>query len=240
VSDVTDNPPRNIALICLAITTICVIMIFVPSLIGMDGFEGGFAISFVSLVAAATGTIVSILYLRQANILNNILRGEGLLVHWVYPPEKWREYTVREYAEEKTEKKGLFILVSGFALFFGFLFWALDSEAGFVVFLVMLGLIGLVAVAWQGSAWYQYKQNMSGVAEAYIARNAVYMNRKLYVWRMWGSRFNGVALEEKRGFAQLAFKCTIINQTGSQTYTIRVPIPDGQEETAKSIVQQLT
>ena len=234
-----DNPPRNTAIIWLVITAISAIMIFVPTLVGMDGFEGGFAISFISLVAAIVGTVVSIMYVWQANVLNKMLRGEGLLVHWIYPPEKWKEYTVREYAQEKTEKKGLFMVVSAFALFFGFLFWALDPEGGFFVFLVMLGLIALVAVAWQGSAWYQYKQNMGGIAETYIARNALYMNRKLYVWQMWGSSFDGVAIEEKRGFAQLAFKCTIFSQVGPQTYTFRVPIPDGQEETAKSIVQQL-
>ena len=47
----------------------------------------------------------------------------------------WKEYTRKEYAEEVSEKKGLFVIVSVFVLFFVFLFWFLDNEVDFFVFL---------------------------------------------------------------------------------------------------------
>jgi hypothetical protein len=141
---------------------------------------GGFAISFVSLFIAIVAAIVGVMYLGWADKLDKILRGEGILAHWTYTPEYWAEYTKKEYEEEKSEKKGLFLIVSGFALFFGILFWVLDAEAGFFVFLVMLGLIGLVAFAWRFSAWNNYRQNIGGVKEAYITKDAIYMNKKRY------------------------------------------------------------
>lgn len=148
------------------------------------------------------------------------------MVHWTFDDEMWKEYTRKEYAEEISEKKGLFVIVSVFALFFGFLFWFLDNEAGFFVFLVMLGLIGLVGFAWRFSAWYYREQNERGVKEA-------------YTWRLFSANLLGVEIKNSGGLSFLKFSYTAFTVPGPQTYTIRVPIPTGQEEVAKTIIQQL-
>jgi hypothetical protein len=64
--------------------------------------------------------IAAITYAQLASILSKILYGDGLLVHWTYTPEMWMQYARKDYAEERSEKKGLFIVVSAFALLFGF------------------------------------------------------------------------------------------------------------------------
>jgi len=224
----------------LVVTAVGIMMVFGPGIIGVDGFEGGFAISFIGLFIAILGLVVAGFYFQQANILGGILRGEGLLIHWTFDDEMWKEYTRKEYAEEISEKKGLFVIVSVFALFFGFLFWFLDNEAGFFVFLVMLGLIGLVGFTWRFSAWYYREQNERGAKEAYIARSGVYMNHRLYAWRLFSAKLLGVKIENSNGLSFLKFNYTGFTVPAPQTYTIRVPIPIGQEETAKTIVQQLT
>ncbi len=214
-------------------------MIFIPELVGIDGFEGGFALSFVSFFIAIFAAIVGVMYLGFANKLDKVLRGEGLLAHWTYTSDYWLDYTKKEYEEEKSEKKGIFLVVSGFALFFGILFWVLDPEAGVVVFLVMLALIGMVAFAWQFSAWHNYKQNIRGIKEAYIARDAVYMNRKLYTWATVFTCFDEVSQKGNQGLSLLVFRFTSATRAGPQTYTIRVPIPPGQEEAAKKIAEKI-
>jgi len=185
------------------------------------------------------GLVVAGFYFQQANILGGILRGEELLVHWTFDDEMWKEYTRKEYAEEIGEKKGLFVIVSVFALFFGFLFWFLDNEGGFFVFMVMLVLIGLVGFTWRFSAWYYHEQNQRGVKEAYIARSGVYMNRRLYTWRLFSAKLLEVEIKNSGGLSFLKFSYTAFTFPGPQTYTIRVPIPTGQEEVAKTISQQL-
>ena len=234
-----DNPPRKTALVCSVITIVSIVAIFIPGLLGLEGFEGGYAISFLSLFVSIAGAVFVIVYALQARVLDGVLRGEGLLAHWVYPPQKWIEYSRKEYTEEKIEKKGLFIVISTFALFFGVLFWVIDAEAGFYVFLAMLSLIGIIALAWQVSAWYYYRQNISGVAEAYISRNALYMNHKFYPLHFIGTHFDSVRLENTHNIPWLVFRITTFALPATQTYKIRVPIPDGQEETAKMIIQQL-
>lgn len=236
----SSNPPKRTAVASFVVALFAAVLIFVPESVGIDGFEGGFAMSFACLAIALTAAIVGVMYLGWAGKLDKILRGEGILAHWTYTSEYWAEYTQKEYEEDKSEKKGLFLLVSGFALFFGILFWVLDPEAGFTVFLMMLGLIGLVAFAWRFSVWHNYRQNIGGgVKEAYITKDAVYMNRKLYTWRTVLTSFDEVTQQDNQGLALLIFKYTTYNRTGPQTYTTRVPIPPGQEETAKNIIQQI-
>ena len=237
----SQNPPKRTATAWFIIAISAAVMIFIPELVGIDGFEGGFAISFVSLVVAITAVIVGAMYLGWARQVDQIFRGEGILVHWVYPAEFWAQYTKIEYEEEKSEKKGLFLIVSGFALFFGILFWVFDEEAGFIVFLVMLGLIGLVAFAWQFSAWSTYRHNSGvGIKEVYITQNAVYLNKRLYTWKAPFTEFKKVTFAENRKMPLLVFTFTgSSGRAGTQTYNIRVPIPYGQEEVAKELARQI-
>jgi hypothetical protein len=134
----SSNPPRRTAMVSFAVALFAAVLVFVPGAVGIDGFDGGFAISFVSLFVAIVAVIVGIMYLRWVGKCDRILRGEGILAHWTYTPEYWAKYTEKEYAEEISEKKGLFIMVSGIALITGLVFWVIYNEAGFFVFLVML------------------------------------------------------------------------------------------------------
>lgn len=233
------NPPKRVAITSLAVAFFAVIMIFVPELVGIDGMKGGFALSFASLFIALITAIVGVIYLGFSKKVAKILRGEGVLAHWTYASDYWLIYAKEEYKEEKSEKKGLFLIVTGFALFFGTLFWILDEGAGFIVFLVMLSLIGIVAFAWQFSAWHNYKQNIGGVKEVYITRDAIYMNRKLYTWDMVLTSFDEVSQKDHDSLSLLVFRFTSATRTGPQTYKIRVPIPPGQEEAAKRIAEEI-
>jgi hypothetical protein len=238
---VSRNPPRRHATLCFIIAIAATVMIFVPELVGVDGFDGGFAISFISLFIALTALIVGFIFNGWASKVTKIQRGEGILAHWVYPPEFWAAYTAAEYREEKSEKKILFLIVTGFALFFGILFWLLDEEAGFWVFIVMLGLIGLCGFAWQFSAWSNYQSNRAaGAKEVFITREAVFLNNKLVTWKTAFTRFDDVSFEENRRVPVLVFEyMQYSGRAGMQKYTTRVPVPPGQETAARYVVDQI-
>ncbi len=216
-------------------------MIFVPEAVGIDGFSGGFAISLVSIVVAITAVVVGIMYSGWAAQVSKISRGEGVLAHWIYPPEFWAQYAHTEYSEEISEKRGLFIIISGFALFFGALFWGLDEEAGLVVFLVMLCLIGLCAFAWRFTAWSNCRQNRRlGIKEVYLTKDGVYLNRKLFTWHGWLTRFESATLNKNGDLTLIVFKYTGYGgRAGAQTYLTRVPVPFGQEGIAQNVVTQI-
>jgi hypothetical protein len=238
---VSSNPPKRHATICFIIAIAATVMVFVPESLGIDGFDGGFAISFISIVIALTAIIVGVMFMGWASKVTKIQRGEGILAHWVYPQEFWSGYTEVEYKEEKSEKKILFLIITAFALFFGILFWLLDEDAGFWVFVVMLGLIGLCGFAWQFSAWSNYRSNRAvGVKEVFITREAVFMNNKLITWKTALTRFENVSFADNRRVPVLVFEyMQYSGRAGMQKYTTRVPVPSGQEMAARYVVDQI-
>jgi hypothetical protein len=237
---VSRNPPKRNAFILFIAALFWAAMIFVPSSIGIDGLGAGYAISLVSLLLALTVGVASALYFNLALQLDKILQGKGVLAHWSYTPQQWIRYSQKEHEAENAEKRGLFLVVMAFALFFGFLFWVFDAEAGFYVFVAMLGLIGLVGFAWRFSVWLNYRQNTSAVGEVYITKDGVYMNGRLYSWRAPLTHFKSVHLEDNRGVAVLAFRyCVFTGRAGNQIYTTRVPVPEGGEGEAQEVICQV-
>jgi len=77
--------------------------IFAPSIFGIDGFNGGFALATFSLIAAITVLITAIMYQVRASVLDRIFSGESLMAHWKYDPVEWRDYAEKEYTPSKKE-----------------------------------------------------------------------------------------------------------------------------------------
>ena len=236
----TENPLRKTVYVCVIITIAAAAMIFMPEILGVEGMNGGYAISFVSFFAVIMGIIVVIVYNGLASRLDKILSGENLLAHWIYTPQMWREYAEKEYGVEKTEKKALFYVVSGISLFVGVLFFAFNPKAGFYVLVSMLVLaliIGLISVV---TSRQSYRQNVKHLGEAYVARNGVYLNRQFYYWNFLTSRLEKVALKNEKGLMLLSITFWAWTKTFGPYYTVRIPVPSGQEEKAREIVSQLT
>lgn len=63
------NPQKNVALTSFITAVIMTIMIFVPYLADIDPYNGGFAISLVSILIAVTAAIVGLMFIGQAKKL---------------------------------------------------------------------------------------------------------------------------------------------------------------------------
>ena len=224
----------------MGITVVAFIMIFVPGLLGIDGFSGGFAISFVSVFGGIIGLIVVFVYNGLASRLDRVLRGEGVLAKWSYTSEMWREYTETEFGLEKAEAMPKFYLVGGIALIVGLGFYIFDPEGGLFVLGVMVALIAIIGfVAW-ASTRYRYGQNVKGRGEAIIADSGLYLNGRFYYWDFFGTRLDKVELREEKGLKLLHFVTWSPSLTFGQSWDIRVPIPPGEDAKAEDIVNRLS
>jgi hypothetical protein len=230
-----DNPPRRTLNVWIVITILGIFAIFAPTIFGMDGFNGGFAISTISFMLVVTGIIVIIIYSGRARTLDKIFDGNNLLAHWTYSPEEWSSYADTQYKEEKGEKKALFFIIAGFALFFGVVFMIMDPESGIFVMGVMLALIAIIAFTAWFTSWYNYRENKKYLGETYITEDAVYINRQLHTWRGLGARLDSVDLNQGESPLLLKFVYSAPTRTGMQEYTARIPVPKGQEESAEKI-----
>lgn len=235
-----ENPTRRTAQIWIGITLLAIFGIFAPSVFGIDGFDGGFAISTISLVIAITAAITVVIFHRMANAVDRVLRGEDLLAHWEYSPEEWRRYTEKEYAEDRAAKKGLFILIAIISVIVGtgFVIFVPDSLAITAIMIAsLIILIGAVAFI---SARYEHYRNVKSHGEAFITRTSVYLNRRIHLWKGIGTRFEGAELRAAgRRPAVLAIEYSAFARHGRNYYTIRIPVPVGQEETAKHVLNEI-
>lgn len=234
-----DNPERRTASVLWIITAVAVFAIFAPSIFGMDGPNGGFAVSFLALVVAISGIIAAIVFMNRAAALDRLFKDENLLAHWTYTTDEWRQYTDAEYKTELKVKWNIFYLVAGISLAVGLLFLVAVPDGGLVVFLAMLSLIALIAfVAWF-SARQVYNQNRNYLGEAFISREGLSLNCQFHTWKGLAANLDSVAILEEKGQRLLAFTYSMPSRVGMEERTVRVPVPAGKEEEAKKITEIL-
>ena len=235
--NIKNNPPLQTTVAWVIITILSICGIFAPGIFGIEGMNGGFAISFVCIFLVIIGIIVIIIYSGRARLLRRILSGENILAHWRYTPDEWQTYTEKEYKEEKAMKRGLFFMISGIALLTGIIFFLADHEGGLWVLVAMVGLVAIIAFTAWFTSWYNYLQNKKYLGETYIAENAIYINRQFHMWHGLGARLDSVNLTGGKSQQLLRFVYSAPTRTGMQEYQVNVPVPAGQEEEAEKILK---
>lgn len=237
---IRNNPPRRTALIWVGIAVLGIIGIFIPSMIGMDGFNGGFAISFLTGFVAIIGIIAAIIYARLAGTLDHILRNENILAHWTYTPEEWSRYTEQEHKEEAAAKKGLFIMVAVISVIVGIGLWLVAHYDPVFLVLIILAIIVLTGLTAYLTTFFDYRRNRKHLGEAHITRDAVYLNRQLHIWEGLGACLEEVVYEgAHRPGPIIRIEYSTPGTNSRNYYTARVPVPHGEEEKAKQVVAEI-
>ena len=234
------NPERRTAFACSGIIILGIVMIFLPGIIGMDGFNGGFALSFLGGFVAIIGIICVVVFARMARLFDNIMKKENILVHWSYSQDDWKQYTEEEHREDARDKRNLFFLVAAISVVVGIIMWAMHPDDGVIVLIIILGIIAIVGLTAFLSILSPYRWNKKHLGDVYIAKDGAYLNRRLHIWKGLGTQLEGVTYEEgKQALARINIAYSSINTTMRNSYTARIPVPRGQEETAKNIVEQI-
>jgi hypothetical protein len=236
---VIDNPERRTANNLWIITAIAVFAFFAPSIFGMDGPNGGFAISFLALTVAISCIIAALVYMNRAAALDRLFKDKNLLAHWTYTSDEWSKYSETDYKADSKGKWSIFHVVAVISLAVGLIFLIFAGEGGMVVFIVMLGLIVLIALVAWFSARQVYNQNRNSLGEAFISREGVCLNRQFHTWKGLAANLDSVTMLEEKGQRLLAFTYSMPSRVGMEARTVRVPVPAGKEEEAKKIAEML-
>jgi hypothetical protein len=230
-----NNPAYRTLFAWSIITSLAILGIFLPFILGIEGFSGGFAISFICFFLVIVGIIVIIIFALRAKRLARILRGEGVLAHWTYSSDKWKAYAEKEYKTEKGEKKALLIIISVIALVIGIIFFLINPQSGAWVLLVMVALIGILAFMAWFTSWYNHRENLKYHGEAYIADKAVYLNRQLHMWGGIGEKLENVELVKDGDLPLLVITYSVPTRSGRSSTSVRIPVPPGKENEAEGI-----
>jgi hypothetical protein len=232
------NSKRRVANRALIFMAIGLFLMFGPINLGwIDGMNGGFALSALGFMIALTFFITWIFYHKLARRQDTILSGKNLVVHWKYSLEEWEKYTENEHTSDSKGKKVLFFIISGFALFFGILFTILDPENGIYVLYVMLGLILIIGITAFLSIRITHNRNKKYLGEAIISRDGIYLNKQLHVWGIISSHLDSVVLISDEEPLEIEFSYSTYGYKNNNSYSVRVPVPKGQESMALHVIE---
>lgn len=231
------NGPKKWAVICLIIAVLGLIMIFYPIISEMDGFDGGFALMFAGIIVALTFFISSIIFFIQAHSLEKAIVSGEALARWNYSKDEWKKYYELEYKRDKQEKRIIFFIASGFAIFFALLFIILVEEPWGAIY----GALGIVLLT-GFLQWYvplmnlRRNQKYSGIA--LISPFGIYLNGMWYPNGKFG-RIDSVRLIDNN--KTLSFQWSQFAMMGGKVpgrnyFTIRIPVPVGEEKKAEQIL----
>jgi uncharacterized membrane protein YbaN (DUF454 family) len=217
-----------------------VIIIFIPAIIGLEGFDGGFAVSVGGGFIAMMGLVAAIIYSRLAKSLGRITRKENVLAHWTYTPEEWKQYTEREHREDALSKRSLFILVAVIAVIVGIIFYAIVRENPLLIAMIILGIIAVVGLAAYFSTLAAYLHNKKHLGECFIAPDGIYLNRQIHLWKGLGNKLEEITFDDdKQSSPRIIITYSAPGTHSRNSYTVRIPVPPGQQAAAKNIVKQI-
>jgi hypothetical protein len=240
MKSVVENPYRRTITLWIVILVAALAMIFVPGLIGIEGMYGGYAISFVSFFGVIVCLIVVLVYRGIASRFDDVVGGMDVLASWRYPSDLWMKFNESEYTESIEEVKPLFYLVSGMCLVAGICTYLYDPEPGIYVLGLMVVIVVLMALAAYLTRRGQYNERLRGPGEVVVSKRAVLVNRSLFYWDYFGSRLRNVKVRRDDGYSVLEFTTWAPTMQFGQFYTLRVPIPPGEEEKARQIAHTLS
>ena len=235
------NGPKKWAKFCLFVTLIGFIMIFYPLYSDMDGFNGGFALIFGGVIVTLSFIISALVFFVQGLSLDKAIESSETLAKWSYSKDEWKEYYEVEYLRDKKDKRIIFYIASGFSIFFAIIFLLLTEEPWGVIY-ACVGIILLTGFLQWFTPWLTYRRNKKYSGVALISPNGIYLNGIWYPNKRFG-RIEEVDLIDKN--KTLKFEWSQFTMFGGKVpgknyFTIRVPVPEGEEKTAQKILESFS
>ncbi len=233
--EIKSNPQKKNIWISLGFGLLGVFMMMAPSLLDINIMNGGGALIFIGILIFLTSIPVAVMFYKRFRLLDSILNGRNVLVHWRYEPQLWAQYADEEEVRNRAGKIQLFLIIAGFAFVVGLLFFIIDpEEGGLATFLTMLGLIVVIGITAFLSIRIKARRNRTAVPEVYIAPDGIYFNRDLHSWKHVGSHLDSVRIVEAR-VPVIEFVYAYMSKQGMDYVNVNVPIPAGEMEHAFQI-----
>ncbi len=229
------NSQRRVVYIWLCLMVGFVFSVFLPTLIGLDGFNGGFALSFFAAFMVIISLVVILIYHSRANMLDRILHGEGKIAVWHYAQEEWNRFVSKDYEEDKKLKTKLFLLIAGISVIIGCVLAAAYRSLLFAP--IILALIAVVAIPAILAPRYRHHKLLRAPAQVLIAENGVIIGTMFHLWVKLGARLDEVTLKTEPETSLIEFRYSIPTRNGRQEEIARVPVPYGKTEEAARIVR---
>jgi hypothetical protein len=224
------NRQRQTAFAFIVLFIASVILIFIPSLTGMDGMNGGFALSFIAIFLSITFLITSAVFFVMAKKFDTAITDDNMILHWVYEKPEWTKFSEKEFVVQKKEKRLLLILITAISFAVLVIFSIVVRDSWRIMIIVFFGLTALLSFVAFIVPKMQYANFKKTIPEAYISHGCAYLTGEFHCWSMLGAALEDVEMDDKNMQIKITYSYpTKYNR--SQT-VLRIPLP--LQENARS------
>lgn len=242
------NPEGRGTGVGLGLIVFGLLLMFVPGLAGLEGFDGGYALAVLGLVVLIAGVVTVAFLLPRALAVNRLLAGEGVLAHWVFDEPQRERQVQRDVRAQLTQNKSLLFVMLGWWLLWVAVFTVIGFMEGngedMPLFLAIMAGVGvLVVAAALGMPYLRARSARRAASEAYIGRHSLLMNGGYHSWQPPWAAMDGVALRQDVADARLEFRLRALTGPGWLhwvPYTVEVPVPPNGTAEAEQIVEELS
>jgi hypothetical protein len=229
------NRQRQTAVVFIALFAVSVILIFIPYITGMDGINGGFALSFIALFLSISFLITSVVFFVMAKRFDIAITDENLILHWVYKKSEWMKFTEKEFVVQKKEKRLLYILIIAISFAVLVIFSIIVRDSWRIMIIVFFGLSALLGFVAFIVPKMQYRNFKKTIPEAYIAHGCAYLTGEFHCWSILGAALENVELDDKNMLIKIIYSYPT-RYSRSQTL-IRIPLP--MQENSQSEIESV-
>lgn len=217
------NKQRQTAFVFLYLFITSTVLIFVPYFSGMDGVNGGFAISFIAIFLSISFLITCVVFFKMSNKFVTALADDNLILHWAYEKSEWLKFAEKEYAVQKKAKWSLFILVTVISFVVLVIFSIVVGDSWRIMLILFFGLAALLAFVAFVVPKIQYANFKKTIPEVYIASGCAYLTGEFHCWSILGAKLEDVELDNKN--AQIKITYSYPTRTGMSQTVLRIPLP---------------
>jgi amino acid transporter len=221
-------------------------LIFLPALLGADMMSLGYGLGFIGVFILITGLITALVFWARARTMDRLLAGEEVLAHWTYQEFEGQQQVETEYKRVTDRNRGIYLVMVFWFVLIGGVFVGADYYRNgqvnglfmglFFGCLLLLGAVAFLApILWR-------RQASKASRQVIISRSGLVMNGVLHSWKGPFERLVGVEYQQDLDGPALVFSIRYLSRiepaTGS-TETVIVPVPPGEQEAARRVMNSL-
>jgi hypothetical protein len=224
-------------------------MILLPFLSNIDMMTGGYALQFIGLLVLITGLVTLWFYRARAAAFDHILAGENVLAHWKLDQTQVQKHAAAELAETNENNRLLFGITAILFVVIGIpilvvpmwedlMFWR--DPIAWVVIVGYFAIVPLLALFAWGVPRLAYQRAIRDGANVYIGKEGLFVNGAFHTWKQPLTDLRNVRFNRQTKSPALEFDIRTLTRLGVtyfKTYTVRVPVPVGQEEQAERVAR---
>lgn len=244
-----NNSQRTVAIFWFILIFVFLFVILSVFIFEIDIYHGGGAMIFVGFFLFVISIILFLIYLKRARQFDKVYQNiptdddikntQTLNIKWTYDKAYWDNFASLHQREKLDSNKSMFIFVAVMIIIVFGIFMIADPEAAPAMGYIGLGLLILLFVVSRLTPKLSAERLKNSKPECIITNSALILGKQYHNWMTLGNKLESVKfIKDNKPRLEIIYSYPV--RYGRQNYTILVPVPSDQFDTAEKVAEILT